>query len=325
MTAPVQTPPEAAVAFYGQGQVVTGAVLLAIRNVWPQFDPANINASFGSILAQLVSFLAAGQVAVARQAQQYVPRVLGELDLDDGRPEGVSRPVAFIGSSSGLTLPETLDTVRLRALHAAAEGGDSAGSGLALLEGIARTQIADAARLATSTEIAVRPWVTGSVRLLNPPACDRCILLAGKFYLWSDGFPRHDNCDCRHIPASEDVAGDLRTDPDAYFRSLTEAEQDKAFGKARAQAIRDGADMGQVVNSRSGVSTAQVFGRDVRVTASGTTSRGAFGRAQRDLSKQRGERYRRSRTPRLTPESIYKLAKDREDAIRLLRFYAYIT
>lgn len=325
MTAPVQTPPEAAAAFYSQGQVVTAAVVLAMRNAWRQFDPANIDGSFGQILGQLVAFLAAGQVAVARQAQGYVPQMLGDLGMDDGTPQGSVRPVAFIGSSSGLPLPETLNTVRPRALSVASTGGDAAGAGLALLEGIAETQIADAARMATSAEIAVRPWVTGYVRMLNPGACDRCVLLAGRFYLWSDGFERHERCKCKHIPASEDVAGDLRTDPDTYFASLTEAQQDKAFGKARAQAIRDGADIGQVVNSRSGVSTAQVFGRNVRVTTSGTTSRGAFGRQQRDLAKQRGERYRRSRTPRLTPESIYKLAKDREDAIRLLRFYAYIT
>lgn len=305
--------------------MVVAAVLLALQNVWRQFDPANINGSFAAMLEQLAATIAAGQVATARQAAEYVPALLGELDLDRGRPQGVIRPQAFVGSSSGLTLAETLDTARLRALHTASQGGDATDAGLRLVAAIAKTQVADAARLATSTEIAVRPWVTGYVRMVNPPACDRCILLAGRFYLWSDGFPRHDGCDCRHIPADEDVAGDYRTDPDAYFRSLTEVEQDKAFGKARAQAIRDGADISQVVNSRSGVSTAQVYGQKVRITASGTTLRGAFGRQMRDLAKRNGSRYRVSKTPRLTPESIYKLAKDREDAIRLLRFYAYIT
>ncbi|MGY1773513.1 VG15 protein [Blastococcus sp. SYSU D00813] len=323
MTAP--TPPEPAAAFYAQGQTVLAAVLLALQNLWAQFDPANINASFAAMLQQLGSVLAAGQVAAARQASDYVPALLGELGLDDGRPQGVIRPPAFVGSSSGVTLAETLDTVRLRALHAAAEGQDPAEAGLRLLTGVARTQIADAARLATSTEIAVRPWVTGWVRMINPPACDRCILLAGRFYLWSDGFERHEGCDCRHIPADEDHADDLRTSPDAYFRSLTEDEQNRAFGKNRAQAIRDGADLSQVVNSRSGVRTAQVYGRPLRITSSGTSARGAFGRQQRDLAKRNGSRYRVSKTPRLTPESLYKIAKNRDDAIRLLRYYAYIT
>lgn len=325
MTAPVQAPPEAAAAFYTQTQAITTAVLLALQNLWRQFDPLNINASFAAMLQQLASVIAAGQVGAAQRASQYVPALLGELGMDDGQPQGVIRPPAFVGSSSGLALAETLDTVRLRALRTAAQGGAPAEAGLRLLEGIAETQVQDAGRLATSTGIAVRPWVTGWVRMIHPGACDRCILLAGRFYLWSEGFPRHDNCKCKHIPADEDAAGDLRTDADAYFRSLTEAEQDRAFGRARAQAIRDGADISQVVNSRSGVSTAQVYGQTVRVTASGTNSRGAFGRQMRDLAKRDGSRYRVSRTPRLTPESIYKLAKDRDDAVRLLRHYAYIT
>lgn len=323
MTAP--TPPEPAAAFYLQGQTVLAAVLLALQNLWRQFDPLNINASFAAILQQLASVIAAGQVAAARQATEYVPALLGDLDLDRGRPQGVIRPVAFIGSSSGMTLAETVDTVRLRALHAVAVGEDPAEAGIRLLTGIARTQVADAARLATSTEIAVRPWVTGWVRMVNPPACDRCILLAGRFYLWNEGFERHPGCDCRHIPADEDASDDFRTDPERYFRSLPEVEQDRIFGKARAQAVRDGADLGQVVNSRRGVSTAQVYGQRLRITPVGTTSRGEFGRQMRDLAKVQGKRYRVSKTPRLTPESIYKIAKDREDAIRLLERNAYIT
>jgi hypothetical protein len=120
------------------------------------------------------------------------------------------------------------------------------------------------------------------------------------------------------------MSGDLRTDPEAYFRSLTDAEQDKAFGKARAQAIRDGADLGQVVNGKRGVQTAQVYGQRLKITPTGATKRGAFGQSMRDLAKRDGHRYRVSRTPRLTPESIYKIARDREDAIRLLRYYKYI-
>lgn len=323
MTAPSPPPPEAAAAFYSQTQAVTAAVLLALQNLWRQFDPGNINASFAAILEQLATAVAAGQVAAAQRADRYVPALLGELGMGDGQPAGSLRPQGFIGSSSGLTLAETLDTARLRALRTAAEGGDAAAAGLGLLQGIAQTQVEDAARLATSTGIAVRPWVTGWVRMIHPGACDRCILLAGRFYLWSEGFPRHDGCRCKHIPADEDVAGDLRTDADAYFRSLTQAEQDKAFGKARAQAIRDGADLSQVVNSRSGVTTAQVYGQRLRITASGTTRRGAFGQSMRDLAKRDGSRYRVSKTPRLTPESIYKIAEDRDDAIRLLRFYRY--
>lgn len=136
-------------------------------------------------------------------------------------------------------------------------------------------------------------------------------------------------CDCRHVPAIEDTAGDLTTDPDTYFRSLDEASQDRIFTKSGAQAIRDGANPAQVVNARAGMSTAQVqlrgpgdrwtakgrleaqrvYGRDVFTTTEGTTRRGSAHRA---------------RAPRLMPESVYQIAEDRADAIRLLRINGYL-
>src|SRR5690606_25790677 len=106
----------------------------------------------------------------------------------------------------------------------------------------------------------------------------RCVILAGRFYRKNTGFQRHPGCDCRHIPASESVAGDLAVDPRAYFDSLTEAEQDKAFTKAGAEAIRAGADIGQVVNARRGMYTAQ----GQLLTREGTTSRGRAFQALRD-------------------------------------------
>lgn len=42
------------------------------------------------------------------------------------------------------------------------------------------------------------------------------------------------------------------TGPGDYFESLDRAEQDKIFTKAGAQAIRDRADINQVVNARRG-------------------------------------------------------------------------
>jgi hypothetical protein len=156
--------------------------------------------------------------------------------------------------------------------------------------------------------MAVTPSVTGYVRMLNPPSCSRCVVLAGKFYRWNEGFERHPQCDCRHIPTTENLAGDLTTDPQAYFDSLTPAEQDDTFGVAGAQAIRDGADMGRVVNARrnGGVRKAQLFGKSAFTTTVGT------GRGGR-------------RGPRIMPETIYAIAgDDRAEAIRLLRVHGFI-
>ncbi len=217
------------------------------------------------------------------------------------------------------------------------------------LEGVVATMVIDAARAAESAAIAANPKAEGWVRMLNPPSCSRCAVLAGRFYLWNDGFLRHPRCDCRHIPASEAIAGDLTIDPDAYFRSLSADEQDRIFTKAGARAIRDGADIGQVVNARRGMYRATEFGKNnngvyvavartdsgLLYTTEGATTRGRGFRALNERFvdpdgpvKTRiggGTRYSRATTVRMMPESIYDIAENRADAIRLLRLNGFIT
>jgi hypothetical protein len=110
-------------------------------------------------------------------------------------------------------------------------------------------------------------------------------------------------------------AGQIRTKV-----SKDSDEYRSGFSKADEQAIRDGADMVEIVNATRGTSapgitnalTTEVFGRTVKATTYGTTKRAAWRKANP------------TRLVRLRPESIYKFAKDREDAIRLLRLYGYI-
>lgn len=175
------------------------------------------------------------------------------------------------------------------------------------------TQIADAGRAAGSVSIAARPKIHHYVRMVSAGACSRCLILAGKEYRWNQGFSRHPHCLCTHIPVSENTMGHLLTDPDAHFAAMSEAEQDRVFTKAGAQAIRDGADMAQVVNARRGMTTAQIGGRDVRFTREGVTRRG--------LARSRMG----TKPVRIMPETIYEVATDRADAIRLLRTNGYLT
>ncbi|MEU1240053.1 hypothetical protein ABZ388_06810 [Micromonospora parva] len=101
-----------------------------------------------------------------------------------------------------------------------------------------------------------------------------------------------------HIPAREDTADDLRTDPRRYFDSLSAAEQDRLFTPAGAEAIREGADIGQVVNARRGVYEAG--GRQFTRTNAG-------------------------KRPRLMPEQILREANgDRAEAVRLLKLHRYL-
>ncbi|CCW14612.1 Hint domain-containing protein [Rhodococcus aetherivorans] len=139
------------------------------------------------------------------------------------------------------------------------------------------------------------------------------------------------NCDCRHIPTREDRADDVTTDPKAYFDSLTAEQQNTLFTRAGAEAIRDGADINQVVNAERGMATTQVYGRELATTTEGVTRRGIAydamrraGYAQRDTDVRTG-RYFQAKAPRLMPEAIYEIAEDRADALRLLRLYGYLT
>lgn len=251
------------------------------------------------------------QLLAVRDSLASVDRMLAEQGIEADPVAEVHAP-ALIGTASD---GRPLDT-----LFAQAETDYMFGLMVA-------TQIQDVARLAAGVGIAARPNVGGYVRMLNPPSCSRCAVLAGRFYKWNAGFERHPRCDCRHIPSSESLAGDLTTDPRAYFDSLSEAEQARIFTKAGAQAIRDGADVGRVVNARRGMSTAsrgksgrrmlapeEIGGRPVYLTRESTTVRGAAHRS----------RTGRNMKARLMPESIYEVAESRADALRLLKLHGYL-
>ena len=140
--------------------------------------------------------------------------------------------------------------------------------------------------------------------------------MAGRWYKWNAGFQRHPQCDCVHVPAAEDAAGDLTTNPSDYFDSLTPAQQDSIFTKSGAQAIRDGADINQVVNARRGMYRAQSLG-GARLTREGITRYGYATNAP-------GSSVAARRGARLMPETIYEVAADRADAVRLLRTNGYL-
>lgn len=250
---------------------------------------------------RMASVVALAQLQAAQDSVSSTAAMLDEQNVEAPAVAAVL-PSAFSGvASDGRDLASLLEVVSRPEMPAGS------------FERAVLTQISDAGRAAASASMAARPRVSGYVRMLVPPSCSRCAILAGKSYRWNQGFQRHPRCDCRHIPAAESTAGDLTTDPRAYFDSLDAAEQERIFTKAGAQAIRDGADMAQVVNARRGMTTAQIGGRDVRFTREGVTRRG--------LARSRMG----TKPVRIMPETIYEVATDRADAIRLLRINGYLT
>lgn len=282
---------DSALEHYRRQQRITAAAVLAIRR------------EKGGSLA-VARVLAAFQLLAAQDAVASVPLMLEDQGID-APLDGTVAVSAVAGTASD---GRPLDTLVDYGMNTQSSGW---------LAFVAATQIQDAARTAAGVAIAARPGVGGWVRMMNPPSCSRCAVLAGRFYRWSDGFERHPMCDCRHLACSREAAAGLSDGPEAYFESLSEEQQNRLFGKANADAIRDGSDIGQVMNAttRPGAMFTADNGR--RYTREGGTRRGLFG--QSDV------RQRKSRVLRPTPLQIYRDAGgDRAEAVRMLKQFRYL-
>lgn len=309
-----------AIEHYRRRKALVRAVDAAAKRLWEGLDPHALRLSWATAGYALLAVITQAQQAAAMTATAYVTDVLAEQG-SDGAPAVNAASLAGI-ASDGRPLVTLLEQPLIATLAAIGQGmplGPALLAGEVSIRMIAGTQVADAGRVADGVAI------TGSrhggyVRMLNPPSCSRCAILAGRWYAYNAGFLRHPRCDCIGIPAAESLAGDLVASPKAYFASLTEADQNRIFTNAGAQAIRDGADIGQVVNARRGMHTAG--GR--AFTTEATTARGSFGASAGALVKLAGQRYRVAVVPRLMPEQIYRDAADRDEAIALLKRFGYL-
>lgn len=252
--------PVAAADQYRAQQRITGVATSAVGRLWTRMTD-DFDLSWSKIRPQVERVVEAGRNAAVQTALPYTSAVLAEIG-EESDPVGELAPTLFLASApDGRDVMTLYDTGVIRAKQAVA-AGMAASDALKLagrwVSGTTLTVLGDTRREVYAADIVSRPTVTGYVRMLNPPSCKRCAILAGKWFRWNDGFQRHPNCDCVHIPASEDRGGSMLTDPYEYFDSLSEADQDRIFGKNDAQAIRDGADIYRTVNIRDrGLGTAK--------------------------------------------------------------------
>lgn len=321
--------------------------VLAVRRRWRRMG-GDFDASWARIGPIVAAIVAQAQARTARRASLYIPAVLEATGQTGAIPAvAQANAEAIVGlTGAGVAVIDSLSTAPIRAKQAVSEGAsqyqalDDAGKWMSRTVG---TILADSARAVEAVETYTRP-IGGYVRMLTPPSCGRCVVMAGRWYRTNTGFERHPGCDCKHIPAAESVAGDLTVDPRAYFDSLDAAGQVKLMGgRANAQAVRDGADIGQIINAyrkTSGMQLAQaapiqsltVAGRRVKFTTAGTTRRGAAYKAMRshgavraaEDARARGERYFRAKPVRVMPETIARYATSRDERLRLLRLYGWI-
>lgn len=296
--------PQSSRDYYRRQQALAVVVVTNAERLWASMSVDDLDGSWAPIRARLVALIVAAQLAATRDADRYVSDVLDET-VQINEPAARLRPLGFVGTASdGRPLATLLDGAVVSTKSAIASGSaatEAIASGGSWLRMVSNTAVADAGRTASGVAIAVRPDVGGYTRMLNPPSCSRCVVLAGQFYRWNSGFLRHPGCDCRHIPSSENVAGDFTTSPFGYFSSLSAAEQNKTFTNAGAEAIRDGADIGRVVNARR---PGAVYTTNTGTSATLELARGAI---------------------RPMPETIYSMAESRAEAINLLRRFGYIT
>lgn len=265
--------------------------------LWRRLGP-EFSAEWPTLKPQLLDAIVTGRYKAATTATSYTEQLIAEIG-QDAPPVAALDPARILATAPDGRSLQTLYDEPVIWTKTAIKEGLTPEAALAragnMLTSLTLTVLADTRRGVYEADIIRRPQLTGYVRMLNPPSCDRCVILAGKWFRWNEGFLRHPRCDCQHIPAAEDAAGDYRTDPYEYFKTLTPKQQDRVFGRGPARAIRDGGDIYRVTNVR-----------------------------MRGLATAKG-RMRYGTPSRLTVDDIYRLAgADRARAIQLLTQEGFI-
>lgn len=255
---------------------------------------------------QVTLAVSAGQLRAAQGAQDYVGLILSAQgfaieEFDGEIISGALAGIAADGRSLGGLFEQVIVGMKTH-LNQGVSPQEAMDAGLRQLQLMVETQILDAGRVADGIATVTQRRARGYVRVLTPPSCGRCAILAGRIYASERPFQRHPRCDCMHVAVGDKAAGEaMATDVRSYFHSLSPQQQVKAFTKAGAEAIRDGADPARVVNAR----------------------RGMYAAGDQNLTFTRALARRGQLRP--TPETIYRLGSDREEILRLLRRYGYIT
>lgn len=324
--------------------MVLVSAILSLRSVSDLYRERQRITARGIVLARrareqstdrLLAVLLGLQAAMVEETADATPGVLAEQGIRDDAVAAVNVRALLGWASDGRPLASLVTIPDLT--------NDQ-------FDRIVQTQLQDVARQADAIERAVRPQVTHYVRALNLPSCGRCVVLAGKPERREVAFRRHPRCDCASVPTDARNAPGLVTTQDEAWAGMDQAEREKAFTKAGAEAIRLGANVNRVVNARRGMYTAQgrsLIGVGVqrRLRADGSRAEsaslvtnywsagrlrrnadGVFGtselmgspRSRRAMGLARGD-------VRLMPESIMELADTDQARIDLLRRFGYIT
>lgn len=273
---------------------------------WAKVRPEHVARDWARLLPAVTAMVQRGQLHAAEQTYTFMRELLGPESVQGGKVV----PEQFASQTpDGRNAMKLLSRAAPNAITAQRRGFSARAAmarGAAFLDMVVRTVVADTGRQADQVAMVANKNVVSYVRVVELPACSRCIILAGREYSVSTGFLRHPNCDCTMEPVTRKNKP-TPVDAQDVFESMTPAQRRKAFGEAGTKAIEDGANIFTVVNARKSMAEVEMFGKTVQVTYAGTGSR------------------KKKRPPRLMPEEIYRLADgDRDHAIRLLYKNGYL-
>lgn len=298
-----------------QRAALADATARAVLAEWSKVNPERVASEWGRLLPKVTAMVQRGQLHAAQGTHTFMRELLGP-DAE-GSPEVVPEQFASQtpdGRNLMGLLARAIPTT-LRSIAAGVSPRAAMARGAAFLDLSTRTVVADTGRQADQAAMVGNRKVTSYVRVVELPACSRCIILAGREYGVSAGFLRHPRCDCTMEPVTRRNKP-TPLDAEDLFERMTPDQRRKVFGEAGSKAIEDGARISSVVNARKSMDKVEMFGRTVQVTNVGT-----------------GSRKKPRRPPRLMPEEIYRIAesenkgdpkKQRDHAIRLLYKNGYL-
>ena len=281
----------------------------ALQRAWAQISPTeDFGAAWRTYRPHAVARALRSQHVVATAGALAVPAQLAEQGVYIPS-SGIPNVEAFVGmNGDGRLFEEALDGAPIRAralMKKGAPATEALSTARQYVAAVTVTMLADTARAVMQTQLSTRVGMV-YVRQVEAGACSRCLILAGKVFRWNEGFLRHPRCKCTHFFTQRSNVEQIAQDPYEMFESMSREQQDRTFGRHNAEAIRDGADIYQVVNSRRGMSPTGVR------TTEGITRHSAWRRGGG------------TKPVRLTPQSIYQVSRSKAEALESLREYGYI-
>lgn len=292
------------------------------HEVMPRYRPQDIDTWLATRAQDVIRVVTRAQIDNAALIDQTFDMALLAQGYQD-TPIGLIVPEEFAGvMPDGDPLDMIPRAVANRVRERMETGSTQARAwqaGGELLATIVQTALSDSSRMAKAVAGLARPR-TLSVRMLRPPSCPRCAVLAGKRGHWAEPFQRHPGCDCTQVPV---VSGaDVKFEgpafgPRAFFDSLDAASQQRIFTKAGSEAIREGADVAAVINAASGMSAV-----GESFTRAGATHRG---RAMRYYLGREGNLRGQPMFNRLSvPQIIRQTEGDQQRRIAQLYRHGYL-